>query len=33
MLGAQTQALIGDKDGRVMAVQFKDGTESRPTWW
>ena len=31
MLGAQTQALIGDADGgksgRVMAVQFKDGTE------
>jgi len=27
MLGAQTQALIGDKDGRVMAVQFKDGKE------
>ena len=27
MLGAQTQALIGGKDGRVMAVQFKDGTE------
>ncbi|WP_234413832.1 nitrite reductase large subunit NirB [Ideonella sp. A 288] len=31
MLGAQTQALIGDQDGgkggRVMAVQFKDGTE------
>jgi nitrite reductase (NADH) large subunit len=27
MLGAQTQALIPDKDGRVMAVQFKDGTE------
>jgi len=27
MIGAQTQALIGDKDGRVMAVQFKDGTE------
>ncbi len=24
---AQTQALIGDKDGRVMALQFKDGTE------
>jgi nitrite reductase (NADH) large subunit len=24
---AQTQALIGDRDGRVMAVQFKDGTE------
>jgi nitrite reductase (NADH) large subunit len=31
MIGAQTQALIGDADGgkggRVMAVQFKDGTE------
>jgi len=31
LLGAQTQALIGDADGgksgRVMAVQFKDGTE------
>ena len=31
MIGAQTQALIGDKyggkGGRVMAVQFKDGTE------
>ena len=27
MIGAQTQALIGDKDGRVMAVQFKDGAE------
>jgi len=27
LLGAQTQALIGDKDGRVMAVQFKDGKE------
>src|SRR5215216_4601774 len=31
MIGAQTQALIGDKEegkaGRVMAVQFKDGTE------
>jgi nitrite reductase (NADH) large subunit len=27
MIGAQTQALIGDKNGRVMAVQFKDGTE------
>jgi len=26
-IGAHTQALIGDKDGRVMAVQFKDGTE------
>ncbi len=27
MIGAQTQQLVGDKDGRVMAVQFKDGTE------
>lgn len=27
MIGAQTQALIGDKQGRVMAVQFKDGSE------
>lgn len=31
LIGAQTQALIGDKyggkGGRVMAVQFKDGTE------
>ena len=27
MIGAQTQALIGGKDGRVMAVQFKDGNE------
>ena len=31
LIGAQTQALIGDKDdgkaGRVMCVQFKDGTE------
>jgi len=27
MIGAQTQALIGDNSGRVMAVQFKDGTE------
>jgi len=26
-MGAQTQALIGDKDGRVMAVQFKDSAE------
>ncbi len=26
-LGAHTQALIADKDGRVMAVQFKDGRE------
>jgi len=27
LIGAQTQALIGDKAGRVMAVQFKDGRE------
>ena len=27
MLGAQTQALIGGQDGRVTAVQFKDGSE------
>jgi nitrite reductase (NADH) large subunit len=27
LLGAQTQALIGDSNGRVMAVQFKDGSE------
>ena len=27
LIGAQTQALIPDKDGRVMAVQFKDGRE------
>jgi len=27
LIGAQTQAMIGDKDGRVMAVQFKDGRE------
>src|SRR6185295_2441632 len=31
LIGAQTQALIGDRDGgsagRVMAVQFKDGRE------
>ncbi len=27
MLGAQTQALIAGQDGRVMAVQFKDGGE------
>jgi len=27
LMGANTQALIGDKDGRVMAVQFKDGSE------
>ena len=27
LIGAQTQALIPDKDGRVMAVQFKGGSE------
>ena len=27
MIGAQTQELIPDKAGRVMAVRFKDGTE------
>ncbi len=27
LIGAQTEALIGNKDGRVMAVRFKDGTE------
>ena len=27
VMGGQTQALIPDKDGRVMALQFKDGTE------
>ena len=27
LMGAQTQELIGDKAGRVMAVQFKDGQE------
>ena len=27
LIGAQTRALVSDKDGRVMAVQFKDGTE------
>ena len=27
LMDAQTQALIGDKAGRVMAVQFKDGQE------
>ncbi|MBV8603802.1 MAG: NAD(P)/FAD-dependent oxidoreductase [Pelomonas sp.] len=27
LLGAQTEALIPDKDGRVMAVRFKDGRE------
>jgi nitrite reductase (NADH) large subunit len=26
-LGAQTEALIGGQDGRVMCVRFKDGTE------
>jgi nitrite reductase (NADH) large subunit len=27
LIGAQTEALIPDKDGRVMAVRFKDGKE------
>ena len=27
LMGAQTQELISDKDGRVMAVKFKDGME------
>jgi nitrite reductase (NADH) large subunit len=27
LIGAHTEALIGDKDGRVMAVKFKDGSE------
>lgn len=27
LIGAQTQALVGGQDGRVMAVQFKDGSE------
>jgi nitrite reductase (NADH) large subunit len=27
MMGAQTQELIADKDGRVMALKFKDGKE------
>ncbi|MEY4562393.1 MAG: hypothetical protein RLZZ618_1670 [Pseudomonadota bacterium] len=27
LIGANTQALIGDENGRVKAVQFKDGTE------
>ncbi len=27
LIGAQTEQLIGDKDGRVMAVRFKDGKE------
>ena len=27
LIGAQTQELIADKDGRVMAIKFKDGTE------
>jgi nitrite reductase (NADH) large subunit len=27
MIGAQTQALVGGPDGRVLAVQFKDGQE------
>jgi nitrite reductase (NADH) large subunit len=28
LLGAQTQALLGDDTGRVCAVQFKDGTQT-----
>ena len=27
MLGAQTEALVGDRDGRVRSVRFKDGTK------
>lgn len=27
LIGAQTQALVGGQDGRVMAVRFKDGCE------
>ena len=27
VIGAQTQALVGGGDGRVMAVRFKDGSE------
>jgi nitrite reductase (NADH) large subunit len=27
LMGAQTQALVGGEDGRVKAIQFKDGTE------
>ena len=27
LIGAQTEALLGDDDGRVRAVRFKDGTE------
>ena len=27
LIGAQTQALIGDKNGRVVSVQFKEGPE------
>ncbi|BCO28288.1 nitrite reductase [NAD(P)H] [Rhodoferax lithotrophicus] len=27
LMGAQTQALVGGPDGRVTAIQFKDGTE------
>ncbi|TAM48779.1 MAG: NAD(P)/FAD-dependent oxidoreductase [Burkholderiaceae bacterium] len=27
MIGAQTEALIPDRNGRVMAIRFKDGTE------
>ena len=26
LIGAQTQELVGDEDGRVMAIRFKDGT-------
>ena len=29
LIGAQTQELLGGDDGRVKAVQFKDGSESR----
>ncbi len=27
LIGAQTQELVGDEDGRVKAIRFKDGTE------
>ncbi|MEO6408128.1 MAG: FAD-dependent oxidoreductase, partial [Burkholderiaceae bacterium] len=27
LIGAQTEALVGNADGRVMSVRFKDGTE------
>lgn len=27
LIGASTESLVGDKDGRVMAVRFKDGSE------